>query len=164
MSQAATPLETAMNYAPPTVTQFSVFLVNKVGKLFDLVELFDNSPCQVCAISVHEASDHAVVRIITNNASAARELLRKQGLPFSEKDVLVVELSRGKTLAQLCLSLLSAELFIQFAYPLMHRPNGTATIALAVDDLTLGGQILRRKDFRLFGEGDLPGRPNASHH
>lgn len=162
MSQAGTPLETTMNYAPPTVTQFSVFLVNKVGKLFDLVELFDSSPCQVCAISVHEASDHAVVRIITNNASAARDMLRKQGLPFSEKDVLVVELTKGKTLAQLCLSLLSAELFIQFAYPLMHRPNGTATIALAVDDLTLGGQILRRKDFRLFGEADLPGRPNAS--
>ena len=31
------------------------------------------------------------------------------------------------------------------------------------DDLTLAGQILRRKNFRLFGEGDLPGRPSADH-
>jgi hypothetical protein len=40
----------------------------------------------------------------------------------------------------------------------MIRPNGTPTIALAVDDITLAGQILRRKNFRLFGEADLPGR------
>lgn len=164
MSQSAMPLETAHGYAPPTVTQFSVFLVNKVGKLHDLVELFDGSACQICALSVHEASDHAVVRLVTNSAQAARDLLRKQSLPYSEREVLVVELSKGKSLANLCLSLLGAELSIQFAYPLMHRPNGTATIALAVDDLTLGGQILRRKDFRLFGEADLPGRPNSSDH
>lgn len=139
------------------VTQFSVFLANKVGKLYDLVESFEHAgTCQICAISVHDATDSAIVRIITNNSAAARELLRKQKLPFAESDVLVVELSTGHTLASLCISLLSAELNIQFAYPLMLRPNGTPTIALAVDDPTLAGQILRRKMFRLFGEADLP--------
>jgi len=68
----------------------------------------------------------------------------------------VVELSRGHSLSNLALSLLGAELNIHFAYPLMLRPNGTPTIALAVDDPVLAGQILRRKQFRLFGEGDLP--------
>ena len=52
--------------------------------------------------------------------------------------------------------LLGAELNIHFAYPVMLRPNGTPTIALSVDDLTLAGQLLRRKDFKLLGEGDLP--------
>ena len=55
----------------------------------------------------------------------------------------------------MCLSLLAAELSIQFAYPLMVRPEGSPVIALAVDDLTLAGQILRRKEFRLLGEADL---------
>jgi hypothetical protein len=30
-----------------------------------------------------------------------------------------------------------------------------ATMALAVDDITLAGQILRRKEFQLLGEADL---------
>ncbi len=150
------PLETMHAFAPPTVTQFSVFLTNKVGKLLDLVEGFDGSPCGICAISVHEASDHAVVRLITNNASMARQLLRDEKLAFSELDLLVVELTEGHTLSSLCLALLGAELSIQFAYPLMIKPNGRPTIALAVDDPTLAGQILRRKEFRLFGECDLP--------
>jgi len=164
MSQASTPADTTLGYCPPTVTQFSVFLTNKVGKLFDLVEAFNSPHLQICALSVHEATDHAVVRVITNNASLARQTLKHESLPFSEKEVLVVELSRGHTLSSLCLSLLGAELFIQFAYPLMLRPNGTPTIALAVDDHTLAGQILRRKEFRIFGEADLPQRPHEHDH
>lgn len=157
------PLDTTQGYAPPIVTQFSVFLPNKVGKLLDLVELFDGSECQVCAISVHESSDCAIVRLITNASRKARDMLRENKLAFSETDLLVVELSQGHTLSSLCLSLLGAELNIQFAYPLMLRPNGTPTIALAVDDLTLAGQILRRKQFRLFGEGDLPSDSKNQH-
>ena len=156
MSQAGMPLETTRGYAPPTVTQFSVFLSNRVGKLYDLIDGFDTTPgCHICAISVHEASDHAVVRLITTSAKSARVLLREEGLPFSEHDVLVVELTEGHALSSLCVHLLRAELNIHFAYPLMNRPNGAPTIAIAVDDPTLAGQILRRKNFRLLGESDI---------
>lgn len=155
MSQAPTPMPTAHGYAPPTVTQFSVFLTNKVGKLYDLVEAFDGTLCRICALSVHEASDHAVVRVITSNSDMARKLLREENLPFSEREVLVCELVKGHTLVSMCMALLAAELSIQFAYPLMNRPDSTPAIALAVDDLTLGGQLLRRKEFRLLGEADL---------
>jgi hypothetical protein len=110
----------------------------------------------LCAFSVVESSDHAVVRVVPNNADAAREVLREHGLPFSEFDLLIVELADDHTLTSMCLYLLGAELSIRFAYPLMLRPDGTPTIALAVDDQTLAGQILRKKQFRLLGEEDLP--------
>ncbi len=154
---AIVPLETARGYSPPTVRQFGVFLENRVGKLFELVRIFDESPdVHMCAFSVVEASDHAVVRVIPNNADAAREILRSHGLPFSEFDLLIVELTDDHTLTSMCLYLLGAELNIRFAYPLMLRPDGRPTIALAVDDQILAGQILRKKNFRLLGEGDLP--------
>lgn len=152
-----TQMETAHGYSPPTVTQFSVFLTNKVGKLHDLVEVFDRSHCHISALSVHEASDHAVVRIITSNAQLGRNTLQNEKLAFTERDVLVVALAGNHTLSSMCLSLLRAELSIHFAYPLMATPDAASTIALAVDDLTLAGQILRRKEFRLLGEADLCG-------
>jgi len=157
MSEAGIPLDTACGFSTPTVVQFSVFLTNKVGKMLDLVENFDEaSGCQICAISVHEASDHAVVRFITNNAAVARRILRDDDLAFSEHEVLVVEITEGHTLTQLCLYLLGAEINIAFAYSLMLEPNGLPTIAIAVDDQTLAGQILRQKGFRLIGEEELP--------
>jgi len=163
MSSLAPP-DTTQGYAPPTVSQFGVFLPNRIGKLHELLTSFDAHPLvQICALSVHEASDHAVVRVITNNAKPAKEILKAHELAFSEVDVLVVELTGGLTLARMCLYLLNAEISIRFSYPVMLRPNGTPTIALAVDDHVLAGQILRRKNFRLLGECDLPkpGRTNC---
>lgn len=155
MSQAGVPIETARGYAPPTMTQFSVFLSNKVGKLYDVVEALESAKVQVCAINVHEASDHAVVRLITTNAAITKRVLSQSKLAYGELDVLVVELSGGRSISHLCLCLLSAEINIHFAYPLMLRPNGTPTIALAADEPVLAGQILRRKEYRLFGEADV---------
>lgn len=154
---AQMPLETSQSYAPPTVTQFSVFLDNRVGRLLDLLQRFDTHPdCLVCALSVHEAADHAVVRLLTNNARAAKRILIENTLPYAALEILVVELRGGHSLSGLCLHLLSAELNIHFAYPVLLRPNGTPTIAISVDDPTLAGQILRRKGFGLLGEFDLP--------
>ncbi len=151
------PPGTTKGYSPPTVRQFGVFLENRPGKLFELVRIFDEAPdVHLCALSVVEASDHAVVRIIPNNADAARVVLRQHNLPFAEHDVLMVQLTEDHTLTSMCLYLLGAELNIRFAYPMMLRPDGAPTIALAVDDYTLAGQVLRKKNFRLLGEEDLP--------
>lgn len=151
------PERTAQGYSPPSVRQFSVFLDNRPGKLLEVVQLFDDAPnVQLCGFSVVEASDHAVIRLIPNNAEVAKQLLREYRLPHSEMELLVVEMSEDHTLTSLCLYLLGAELNIRFCYPLMLRPNGCPTIAIAVDDDYLAGQILRRKNFRLLGESDLP--------
>ncbi len=156
MGQAQFPMETTAGFSPPTVTQFSVFLDNRVGKLHELLRAFDHAAVQICAFSVHDASDHAVVRLITNSFNECKHLLQKHQLAFTETSLLVVELGRGHTLERMCLYLLGAELNIRFAYPLMLRPNGSPAIALAVDDPMLAGQILRRKEFKLLGEDDLP--------
>lgn len=157
MSEAHMPLDTTSCFSPPTMVQFSVFLPNKVGKMLNLVENFDESShCQICAISVHEASDHAVVRLITNHAHVARRILKDQNLAFAEHEVLVVELSEGHSLSKLCLYLLGVEMNIAFAYALMLEDNESPFIAIALDDQTLAGQILRQKGFRLIAEGDLP--------
>jgi hypothetical protein len=155
MSQASTPIETTQGYAPPTVTQFSVFLDNRVGKLHDLLRTFEHSAVRLVAVSVHDASDHAVVRILCTSAHEARLVLTRHQIPFSEVNLLVVELNKSHTLERLCLYLLGAELNIRFAYPLLDCPGHAPTVAIAVDDATLAGQILRRKEFRLLGEEDL---------
>ncbi len=140
----------------PSVRQFGVFLDNKVGKLLELLQLFDEQPgLQVAAFSVVDSSDHAVVRLIFTNADAARVVLRSHHYTFSEVDLLVVELPEGKSLTNICLHLLGAELNIRFAYPVMLRSEASPIVAIAVDDHILAGQILMRKRFRMLGEEDL---------
>jgi hypothetical protein len=157
MTETPVPLDTTQGYCPPTAVQYSVFLTNKVGKMLDLTEHLDDAHIELCAISVHEASDHAVVRIITDNAAETGRMLKATGFPFSQREVLLVELSEGHSLSKLCLFLLGAEINIAFAYPLMHHNTENPSIAIAVDDPTLAGQILSRKGFKMLGECDLHG-------
>ena len=152
------PMGTEQGYGAPSVRQFGVFLDNRVGKLLELVQLFDDAPdVTLVAISVLDSSDHAVVRMIFDNADAARHLLRKQNFVFSEVELLVLELDDEHTLTHACLFLLGAELNIRFAYPILprHDHGPLQLLALAVDDNTFAGQILCRKGFRLMAEDEL---------
>lgn len=161
MSQAPVSDQITYGYEPPRNTQFSVFLDNRVGKLLDLVQVFHNQQAVLAGLSVVDATDHAVVRLLTSRADLSRRLLKRHQLPFSEAEILAVELGHGKTLAELCRTLLGAELNIYYAYPLLIQPRGLPVIALHTDDLLLSAQLLRRKLFTLLAENDLG--DNASH-
>jgi hypothetical protein len=151
------PPETMQGYLVPSVRQFSVFLENRVGRLLDLLRHFDEaSHVHVMGINVIDSSDHAVIRMIPDNADAARVLLNELGIAFSEIDVIVAVIDESHSLADMCLYLLGAELNILFIYSLIQQSTvGDSVIAVAIDDLTLGGQLLLRRGFNLLGEGDL---------
>ncbi len=147
---------TAKAFRPPQVTQFSVFLDNRVGKLGELLQIFEGQPLRIVALSIADATDYSVVRLVTTRAGLARRLLDEQHLPYSETEILVVELESDQTLRQVCLHLLALEVNIRYAYALMiARPQGGPTIAIHTDDQVLAGQLLRRKLFTLLGEEDL---------
>lgn len=155
MSQV--PSETMQGYAAPSVRQFSIFLENRVGKLLDLLRHFDEaSHVHVVGINVIDSSDHAVIRMIPDNSTAARKMLNDLGINFTETDVIVAVIDESHSIADLCLYLLGAELNILFLYSLIQQSAiGDSTIAVAIDDLTLAGQLLLKKGFNLLGEADL---------
>ncbi|MBT4584285.1 MAG: acetolactate synthase [Phycisphaerae bacterium] len=151
------PQETMQGYKVPCVRQFSVFLENRVGRLLDLLRHFDDaSHVHVVGLNVIDSSDHAVIRMIPDNADAARLMLHDLSISFSETDVVVAMIDESHSLADLCLYLLGAELNIHFIYSLIKQPMiGDSLVAVAIDDLMLGGQLLLKKGFTLLGEAEL---------
>ena len=151
------PTETMQGYQVPCVRQFSVFLENRVGRLLDLLRHFDDaSHVHVVGLNVIDSSDHAVIRMIPDNADVARLMLHDLSISFSELDIVVAVIDESHSLADLCLYLLGAELNIHFIYSLIKQPIiGDSLVAIAIDDLTLGGQLLLKKGFTLLGEADL---------
>ena len=138
------------------VTQFTIFLENRVGRLSPLVRLLEQYVGTINALSIEESADSALVRVICSNPDGARSSLKEHGFGFSETDILAVELPKdnSKPLSSVCTALLSAEINIHGAYPLLTRPHGPA-LALYVDDPTLAARILIRKGFTIISEADL---------
>ena len=148
---------TAAGFSIPLVRQFSVFLENRVGRLLDVLRQFDQTgDVQLHSLTVLEATDFAVVRLIPDNPDATREILRGRDLAFAEVNLMVAELDEDRTLSELCLCLLGAELNIQFMYPLMgDHPVAGPRMAICCDDNQFAGQVLLRKQYRLLGADDL---------
>ena len=143
-------------FEPTRVTQFTVFLDNRVGRLQMLMRALEESVRRIVAIAIQESAETALVRLICSEPELAREAMQSAGFSFSESEVLAVELPKRsrQPLIELCSALLTAEINIHYVYPLLMRPHGP-TLALYVDDPTLAAQILIRKGFTLVGESDL---------
>ncbi len=152
---SAIPTQTTQGYQPPINVQYSVFLDNRCGKLLALIEALDASQLEVVAFSVLDATDHAVVRIITSNHILAKRLLERHNFTFSQSSVLIVELRGQQTMRRACADLLAAEISINYSYALHHQPHSFPLITIHTEDITLAGQILLRKHFVLLAENDL---------
>ena len=148
--------QTQKGHEEPFAVQFSVFLPNRVGRLLDLLKLLAGKGLDVLGISIVDSSDWSVVRLVCSEPEKAREVLGAAGTAFTETSVLLVELPGGAgALADVCSTLLRAELNIFFAYPLAIRSHDNPVVLLSVDDHLLGIDALTRQGYTLLGHEDL---------
>ena len=77
--------------ASDPVKQFSVFAENRVGRLYDLTALLKDNNVHIMAITVLDTTDSAIVRLIVDDPDKARELMVNNDFPYTECDVLAVE-------------------------------------------------------------------------
>jgi hypothetical protein len=142
----------------PSVRQFNVFLANRLGALMDVVRRFESTDVRIVALTVVESADCAIIRMVLSDPERALEIFQQAKLPFTESDLLVVKLPDGtQPLVKICKALLSAEISVHYAYPLLINvgTEGGAALAMHVDDHELAINVLRSKGFTIFTESDL---------
>ena len=89
--------------------------------------------------------------------------MRANGFSFGEVEILIVSLPRKKEpLMSICNVLLSAEINIHNAYPLLVCPGDIPALVIYCDDSILASQLLMRKGYRLIGESDLKDTRDAN--
>lgn len=153
---SGTDFETAHGREWPSVRQFNVFLENRLGAMMDLVRRFESTDIRIVSLTVVESADCAIIRLVLNDPERAREIFEQSRFAFTESDLLVVKLPEGRQpLAHICKALLTAEIDINYAYPLLIGPDGSAALALHVEDHETAVATLARLGFTIFGDNDL---------
>ena len=138
------------------VTQFSIFLPNRVGALLDVVRVLNERNIHVLAISVQDSADTAIVRIVVSDPENVQQMFLEHAIPFSICDLVVVELKDGATeLGRLLAALLAAECNIFGSYALLTRPRGRTALALHVEDNECAVAVLESQQFRILGQSDI---------
>src|SRR5262249_35324789 len=140
----------------PSVRQFTVFLENRLGALLDVVRRFESSDNRIVSLTVVDSADCAIIRMVLSDPERAREIFEQAGLPITESDLLVVQLPDDpQPLLAICKALLSAEISIHYAYPLLFGPHGPPALALYVEAHGTAVATPTRQGFTLFTENDL---------
>jgi len=140
----------------PSVTQFSIFLENKVGQLLEVVRAFHGTRVRIVGLSISDSADCCIVRLMLSHPEQGREILERHKLSFAESELLVVELPAGpQSLAELCVGLLQAEINLHYSYGLIVHPHGRAAVAIHVDNNEAASATLHDKGFEILSESDL---------
>lgn len=140
----------------PPVKQFSVMLQNRVGALAALVKMLRMSAIEVMGLSVQDARDATIARIVVSDPEQAEQIFLEKGIPHTVCELLVVELKEaGPNLLQCLDHLMGAETNIDFAYPLLPVYRGYSLLALHVDDLEFAASVLSSAGFVLLWQDSL---------
>jgi hypothetical protein len=149
------PEVTVSRNRPEPVRQFSVFTENRMGRLHDLIGLFNDEGVHVLALTALDTTDAAILRLIVDDTDRGRELLVEHDFPFTESEVLVVEIDSETKLKGVLAALLQGEVNVHYAYSFITQPNGRAALALSLEDFEVAAASLAQHQFRVLYKDDL---------
>ncbi len=148
-------VQTSKSRRASEVIQFSVFTPNRTGRLHDLVGILSNNGVHMLALSVLDTTDSAIIRFAVDDPDRARELLDKYSFPYSESELLVVELGSATDLNRLVCALLEAEVDVNYLYSFIPQQNGNSILALNMEDNEVAEKVLRKHQFRVLKQVDI---------
>ncbi len=146
---------TRTELATDPVKQFSVFAENRVGRLFDLTALFKDNNVHIMALTVLDTTDSAIMRVIVDDPDKAKELMINNDFPYTECDVLAVEIADEADLKPVLAALLEAEINLHYIYSFIKRPEGRSAVVINTEDTDVATQTLNHHGFRVLTQRDI---------
>ena len=137
------------------VKQFSVFAENRVGRLHDLTALFKQHHVHLIALTVLDTTDSAIVRVIVDDPDQAREVMVNNDFPYTEVEVLAVELTDESELNGVLAALFEAEINVHYVYSFIKRPEGRSALAINAEDTDVAAQALSKRGYRVLTQTDI---------
>jgi hypothetical protein len=127
-----------------TVKQLALFLENKPGTLSKVCHVLAAAKINLCAISISDAVDHAVVRIVVDEPNKTLHLLGEYGVLVVERDVLMIEgRNRPGELAEITAKLAKHKVNIEYAYSATPMKASVGALILRVDNPKKAARILK---------------------
>ncbi len=132
-----------------SVRQISVFLENRPGTLAELARVFEQNNIDMRALSLAEAADFGIARLIVDDAYAAAQVLKEAGYVCSMTKVLAVEMEdRPGALGRVLTVLGDAGLNLEYTYAFLTPKKDCAYMILRVADSDEAKRVLAAAGIR----------------
>jgi hypothetical protein len=133
-----------------TARQLSVSLINKPGRLADMLGALAKGKVNLIALAVMDSRDRGMVRFVPEDCQAATEVLEKLNIRFDSADVLLVDVpNQNGAFRNICERLAADHLNIDYAYCAVSTERGSKGNTLAVikvNDLAKAQRVLKANE------------------
>ena len=129
-----------------SIKQVSVFLENRPGKLFELTKLLAEHGIDMRALSIAEATDFGIARIIVNDADRCALALREGQFIAQFSDVLAFAVpDEPGGLHNLLSEFNAARVNIEYMYAFLSGEKGRAYMIFRVTDTAQAEKALAER-------------------
>ena len=127
-----------------TAKQLSVSLVNKPGRLADVLASLNKMKVSFRALSVMDTGVRGTVRFVPDDFAAATSVLEKINVRYDAADVLLVDIpSQSGGFGNICKNLAAEHLNIDYAYCSFNGgKKGGVLAVIRVNDLAKAQRVL----------------------
>jgi hypothetical protein len=129
------------------IKQVSVFLDNRPGALSEVIEHIDKFRMKIFALSIADAGEFGLVRMITEDPERAVKDLEDAEfiLAKSKKnsEVIAILITKSGKVSEIAKMLADEDLNIEYAYSSAVLIDGKLAVILRVNDLDKAEKILR---------------------
>jgi len=136
--------------------QLSLFLENQPGALSRPIRLLAKAKFNILTLSIAEANQFGILRLILNDWEKAKKLLEKAGFVVRVTDMVAVEVSdQPGGLAKILEVVEKAGLNVEFMYAFTEKRENKAILIFRFDDPDHAIKILRQRNLNVVASVDL---------
>lgn len=138
------------------VKQISVFVENKSGGLADITRAISDANVNIRALSLSEATDFGVLRLIVDDVFAAGNALRESGHIYNITDVLAVAgEDKPGSITKIYTVLAEAGISLEYAYAFFAKSQERAIMIIKVADRLAAKSVLKAAGIPLVKEEEI---------
>lgn len=141
------------------VPQVSVFLDNRPGSLSELMEHLDKNRIKVFALSISDAGEFGLVRLIADNPSLTTSILENAefNLAKSKKniEVTVIVTSEKDRVSKITKILSDSGMNIEYAYSSAVHLDGKFALVMRVNDLEKAEKTMKESNVAVLSLDDI---------
>ncbi|MDD5198254.1 MAG: ACT domain-containing protein [Terrimicrobiaceae bacterium] len=126
------------------VEQLALFLHNKPGTLAAVCDALAEAKVNIYGMSVSDATDHAVVRMVVSDPRKAQHIFEAHGTLVMESDVLMIENeNRPGMLSRIAKALAEKKINIEYAYLASLPSARKGLLIMRVNDAKKALRVLK---------------------
>ncbi|MCX8085179.1 MAG: ACT domain-containing protein [Calditerrivibrio sp.] len=118
------------------ITQISVFIENKSGRLYEICDLLGKNDLNIRALSLADTSDFGILRLIINDPEKAYTLLKQNGFTVGKTEVIAVEVPDVPGgLASVLKILKDNDVNVEYMYAFVEKSTDFAVMIFRFDEV-----------------------------